>query len=246
MSTLQAEFQVYHPQCPLHWGLWWVPFANWNREFWSMEQHGEPWNCAAFPIQVRVPVIQKGGTWRKHPQHVRETTFWLYEGNNLSTHEENNILNTQETHENNIHVLAHSLAPRSRVLLEKLGVPQLVETFSTFYGCWRFSTMFTTAHLLSLSWDISVSFQPTQPGLSSIWWHPLTSDWACTWTICGCTHYPLSADPGTSLLSTWGVCETSYLQCINICLPSDSAVSISATVGRLAATYLCVLELVEI
>jgi hypothetical protein len=40
----------------------------------------------------------------------------------------------------------------SRVLPEKLTVPQLVNKFPTFYGTRRFITAFTTARHLSLSW----------------------------------------------------------------------------------------------
>jgi hypothetical protein len=39
----------------------------------------------------------------------------------------------------------------SRVLLEKLIGPQIVEKFLAFYGTWRFSTTFTNAHNLSLT-----------------------------------------------------------------------------------------------
>jgi len=41
--------------------------------------------------------------------------------------------------------------PWRRVLLDKLIVPQLVRTF---YGSWRFITIFITAYYWSLTWDI--------------------------------------------------------------------------------------------
>jgi hypothetical protein len=39
----------------------------------------------------------------------------------------------------------------SRVLLEKLTGPQIVEKFPAFYGTWRFNATFTSAHNLSLT-----------------------------------------------------------------------------------------------
>jgi len=49
--------------------------------------------------------------------------------------------------------LTHSLAPYSRVLLEKLIVTKLVKKIPTFYGSKRFIIMFTRAYhwLLSLA-----------------------------------------------------------------------------------------------
>jgi hypothetical protein len=44
----------------------------------------------------------------------------------------------------------------SRVLLEKLIVPQLVKNFPAFYKTRRFITLFTSGHHLSLSWAISI------------------------------------------------------------------------------------------
>jgi hypothetical protein len=43
------------------------------------------------------------------------------------------------------------LLPRSRVLLEKLVVPQLVKNFPEFYRTRRLITLFTTVRHLSLS-----------------------------------------------------------------------------------------------
>jgi hypothetical protein len=43
------------------------------------------------------------------------------------------------------------LTPRSRVLLEKLNISQLVMKFPAFYGTWSFITAFTRAHHLSPS-----------------------------------------------------------------------------------------------
>jgi len=42
------------------------------------------------------------------------------------------------------------------------------------------------------------------------------------------------------------VCEINYLAYTNIRLPSDSDVFISADVGTLAASYLCIFELGEL
>ena len=47
-----------------------------------------------------------------------------------------------------------SLAPWSRVLLEKL---------TSFHGTWRFITKFTSAHHLSLSWASSIQAIPPHP-----------------------------------------------------------------------------------
>ena len=48
----------------------------------------------------------------------------------------------------------------SRALLHKLLVPQLLKKFLTFYERWRFITVFTTAHHLSLSWPRWMKFTP--------------------------------------------------------------------------------------
>jgi len=52
--------------------------------------------------------------------------------------------------------------PWSRFLLEKLTGFQLVKKFPTFYGTWRFITLFTSARHLSLSWDSSIQSIPPQ------------------------------------------------------------------------------------
>jgi len=50
----------------------------------------------------------------------------------------------------------HQISPWSTLLLEKLTVPQLVKKFPAFYGARGFSTAFTSARQLSLSWARSV------------------------------------------------------------------------------------------
>jgi len=48
-------------------------------------------------------------------------------------------------------VLTYLLTALSRVLLENLTVPHLVQKFPSFYGSQRFITAFTNARHLSLS-----------------------------------------------------------------------------------------------
>jgi hypothetical protein len=55
----------------------------------------------------------------------------------------------------------HSLTTWSRVLLEKLVVPELVKKFSIFYGTQWFITMFTRAHHLSLSLVREIQYTPS-------------------------------------------------------------------------------------
>jgi len=62
-----------------------------------------------------------------------------------------------------IYFLTHSLTPRSTVLLERIPSSQLVKKFPTFYGAWKFITMFTSAHHLSLSWARSIQSIPPHP-----------------------------------------------------------------------------------
>jgi len=57
----------------------------------------------------------------------------------------------QEERNNEGRKEGRTLTPCSRVLLEKLTVPQLVKKFPTFYGTRRFITTFTTARQWSLS-----------------------------------------------------------------------------------------------
>ena len=57
-------------------------------------------------------------------------------------------------------VFIYLLSPWSRVLLQKLTVPQLVKKFPTFYGTRRFITAFTSTHHLSLSWARSIQSMP--------------------------------------------------------------------------------------
>jgi len=51
----------------------------------------------------------------------------------------------------------------SRVLLEKLTVPQLTKKFPAFCGIWRFITAFTSSRHLSLSWASSIQSMPPHP-----------------------------------------------------------------------------------
>jgi hypothetical protein len=60
-------------------------------------------------------------------------------------------------------LLCHFKTPRSRVLPEKLTVPQLVEKVPAFYATRRFITAFTTARLLSLSSVRSIHSKPHHP-----------------------------------------------------------------------------------
>jgi len=55
------------------------------------------------------------------------------------------------------------LSSRSRVLLEKLTVSQLVKKFPEFYGTRRFITALTSANHLSLSWVRSIQSIPPHP-----------------------------------------------------------------------------------
>jgi hypothetical protein len=58
---------------------------------------------------------------------------------------------------------SYLLAPRIRVLLEKLTVIQLVMKFPTFYRTRRFVTAFTNARHLSQVWVISIQSMPPYP-----------------------------------------------------------------------------------
>jgi len=55
---------------------------------------------------------------------------------------------------------SEKLTPRSRVLPEKLTVPQLFKTFPKFYGKRRFIFAFTRRRQLSLSWATPFQFTP--------------------------------------------------------------------------------------
>ena len=55
------------------------------------------------------------------------------------------------------------LIPRNRVLPEKLMVCELLEIFPAFRGTRRFSTMFTRARHLSLSWATLMQSTPSHP-----------------------------------------------------------------------------------
>ena len=61
------------------------------------------------------------------------------------------------------YLLTYSLTPWSRVLLEKLTGLQLVKKFPAFYGTRRFTTAFTSARQLSLSWASSIQSIPPNP-----------------------------------------------------------------------------------
>ena len=60
-------------------------------------------------------------------------------------------------------VRVYVLGAWSWVLLEKLPASQLVKKFPAFYGTRRFSTAFTTARHLSLSWTNSFQSMPPHP-----------------------------------------------------------------------------------
>ena len=59
--------------------------------------------------------------------------------------------------------LTYLLTPRSRILLEKLTGSQLDKKFPAFYGTRRFTTAFTSARHLSLSWARSIQSIPPHP-----------------------------------------------------------------------------------
>ena len=54
-------------------------------------------------------------------------------------------------------ILTYLLAPRCRVLLEKLTGLQLVKKFPAFYGTRGFITALTSVRHLSLSWDTCIA-----------------------------------------------------------------------------------------
>jgi len=58
------------------------------------------------------------------------------------------------------YLLTYLLTPRSRIILQKLAVSQLVKEFSAFYGTRRFITAFTSVRYLSLSWARSIQSIP--------------------------------------------------------------------------------------
>jgi hypothetical protein len=57
------------------------------------------------------------------------------------------------------------ITPWSRVLSEKLIIPQLVNKFSDFYGIWKFITVFTRARRYFLYWARCID---------SILYHPIS------------------------------------------------------------------------
>jgi hypothetical protein len=56
-----------------------------------------------------------------------------------------------------------NLTKRSKFILGKLTVAQLVNKFPAFYGTRRFITVFTTARHWSLSWARWIQSTPSQP-----------------------------------------------------------------------------------
>ena len=62
-----------------------------------------------------------------------------------------------------IYLLTWFLTPWSRILPEKLTVSQLVKKFIVFYGTRRFTTAFTRARHLSLSWASLIQFMQLHP-----------------------------------------------------------------------------------
>jgi len=63
----------------------------------------------------------------------------------------------------NIVVNDIQLTPQSRVLLEKLTVPQPAKKFQAFYGTRRLITASTSARHLSLSWARSIQSKTPKP-----------------------------------------------------------------------------------
>jgi hypothetical protein len=59
--------------------------------------------------------------------------------------------------------LAKKLSSWCWVYRQMLIVPQLVKILPSFYGTWRFITVFTTAQHLSPSWARSIHSTPTHP-----------------------------------------------------------------------------------
>jgi hypothetical protein len=59
--------------------------------------------------------------------------------------------------------LTNQLTLWSWVLLEKLTVDQLVKEFQSFYGTWRFITVYTTAPHKALSWARWIQSTSSQP-----------------------------------------------------------------------------------
>ena len=60
----------------------------------------------------------------------------------------------------NVRTLCHFLNPRSRVLFQKLRVPQILKIFPAFYKTWRFLNLFTKAHHMLLFWSRSTQSTP--------------------------------------------------------------------------------------
>ena len=60
-------------------------------------------------------------------------------------------------------VITYLLTPWSTVLLQNLTVSQLVMKFPTLYRTRRFTTAFTSARHLSLSWARSIQSMPSHP-----------------------------------------------------------------------------------
>jgi hypothetical protein len=55
------------------------------------------------------------------------------------------------------------ITPRSKVFLEKLIVPQLINKFAAFYSTWRFMTVFTRTRNSAISWVRWVQFTTSYP-----------------------------------------------------------------------------------
>jgi hypothetical protein len=102
---------------------------------------------------------------------------WLWTGKVVSTY----LLTYLPTYQP-----INKQTPRSRVLLQKLTVTQVVKKFSAFYGTRKFTTMFTTPRHWSLSWARRIHstpshsyFQKTQSNINfpSM---PRSSEWSLT------------------------------------------------------------------
>jgi len=81
--------------------------------------------------------------------------------------------------------LINYLTPWSRVHLEKLLNTQLVKKYPTFYGTWRFMTVFTITCHWSLSWARCIQFTPSYSiSLNVILpYMPRSSEWSLPFGI---------------------------------------------------------------
>jgi hypothetical protein len=80
----------------------------------------------------------------------------------------------------------HTLTPWNWALLEKPPVVQLINNFPTFYGTWRFITVFTSPSLVPILNQIN-PFHTTQFSLSKIHFNIIHSptSWSSYWSLSG-------------------------------------------------------------